>query len=129
MGHNMTTRYNKKGFVLIPNKVMTHGGSVIKPWKPLLNKPHAHIQRSHGIYNGHGLCTKVMGYGLNPAPTVRCIAYMVWTYAKTNDHGPGLSPDPTPHQRLQTLILNINQRIYMLSNNPWSVGRTVFAKA
>ena len=59
MGYNTTTRYNKKGFILIPNNIMTHGGSVIKPWKPLLNKPRVHIQRSHGIYNGHG-------YGSNP---------------------------------------------------------------
>jgi hypothetical protein len=48
---------------------------------------------------------------------------------QSNDRGPGLSPGPTPRQRLQILTLNINKLTYILSHNQWSVGRTVFAKA
>jgi hypothetical protein len=53
----------------------------------------------------------------NPAPTVECIWYMSWAYAKTNDRGPGLSPGPTPCQRSHKVNLNTYKLIYITRHN------------
>jgi hypothetical protein len=89
--------------------------------KPLAH----HLIGGHMAYKYKGIEPRVLNICITPRMNQR----RVWSYINAQNHGSGLSPDPTPRHLTHSLTLNKFKPVYISSHKRWSVGWMAFAKA